>query len=103
MHCTVFPPVQQSQISPAAHISLQAALTALALIVSARLKSLRRKSRPNIAVGPGPWFGDSYSWRKTCLRDGPVEMTHKRDSAKIQILFPLVVGTAEADLPPSRT
>lgn len=59
MHCAGFPPVQQRQIGPVTCISFRAAAAALALIASARLKATARKSRLSIAVGPGPWFGDS--------------------------------------------
>jgi len=68
MHCAVFPPVQQSQTGLVACISFQGALAALAPIVSARLKTVARKSRVNFAVGPGPWFRDSSIWRNTRLK-----------------------------------
>lgn len=68
MHCTVFPPVQQRQIGLVSCISFQAALAALALIVNARLKTRVRKSRPNITVGPGPWFCDSSIRRNRRLK-----------------------------------
>lgn len=79
MHCTVFPPVQQSQIGLVACISFQAALAALALIVSAKLKTIARKSRLNVAVGPGPWFCDSSIWRNTRLKRLTLRWPHVND------------------------